>query len=142
MIKNTIWFPPPAAWTIGASLIEKALNIASNLDHSVVARLIKGEPEAKQLWSKDISLKISLPKLELYIVRFSNGTSNIRVTPISTSEELRAERTHKVGSLPITLIQEKRTSRIVSYYHFIVFGLIAALITVAVLIILQRQEKA
>jgi len=141
LIKNSTWVPPPAVWTIGASPIEKALNVASDLGHPIVARLIKGEPEAKQLWSKDVSLKISLPKLELYIVRFSNGTSSIRVTPISTSEGLRAEGTHKVGPLSITLIQEIRTNRIVSYYHYIVFGLIATLITVAVLIILQRRER-
>jgi len=140
LIKNTTWVPPPAAWTIGASPIEKTLNVARDLDHSVVARLIKGEPEAKQLWSKNVPLKISLPKLELYIVRFSNETSSVRVTPISTLEGLRAEGTHKVGPLSITLIQEKRTNRIVSYYHYIVFGLIATLITVAVLIILQRRE--
>ena len=140
LIMNSTWVPPPAAWSIGVSPIEKALNVASDLDHSVVARLIKGEPEAKQLWSKNVPLKISLPKLELYIVRFSNETSSVRVTPISTLEGLRAEGTHKVGPLSITLIQEKRTNRIVSYYHYIVFGLIATLITVAVLIILQRRE--
>ena len=140
LIKNATWVPPPATWTIGASPIEKALNVASDLDHSVVARIIKGEPKAKQLWSKDFSSKISLPKLELYIVIFSNGTSSIHVIPISALEELRAKETYKIGPLSITLLQEKKTNVFAPYYY-IVFGLAVALIVTAVLIILQRRRK-
>jgi hypothetical protein len=141
LIKNTTWVPPPAAWSIGASSIEKALNVASDLDHPIVARLIKGVPEAKQLWSKDISSKISLSKLKLYIVRFSNGTSSIRVTPISALKELRAEETYKVGPLSIILIQEKKTNVFAPYYHYIAFGLAVALIATTVFIMLQRRRK-
>jgi len=141
LIKNTTWVPPPATWTIGVSPIEKALNVASDLDHPIAARLTKGEPKAKQLWSKDISSEISLPKLELCIIRFSNGTSSIRVAPISASEELKAEGTHKVGPLSIVLIQGKRKDTIASYYHYIVFGLVIALIAVATFIILQRRKR-
>ena len=140
LIKNTTWVPPPATWTIGASPIEKALNVASDLDHPIVARLTKGEPKAKQLWSKDFSSKISLPKLELYIVIFSNGTSSIHVIPISALEELRAKETYKIGSLSIILLQEKKTNMFAPYYY-IVFGLAVALIATAVLIILQRRRK-
>jgi len=104
LIKNAIWVPPPATWSIGASPIEKALNVASDLDLSVVARIIKGEPKSKQLWSKDFSSKVSLPKLELHIARFFNGTSSIRVTPITVTEELRAEGTYELGPLSIMLI--------------------------------------
>jgi len=108
LIKNTTWVPPPVAWSIGLSPAEKALNVASDLDYSVAARLTKGVPKAKQIWSKVISSEISLPKLELYIIRYSNGTSSIRVAPISASEELRAEGADKVGPLSIVLIQGRK----------------------------------
>ena len=141
LIKNAIWVPPPATWSIGASPIEKALNVASDLDLSVVARIIKGEPKSKQLWSKDFSSKVSLPKLELHIARFFNGTSSIRVTPITITEGLRAEGTYEVGPLSIMLMQEKKTDMLTSYLYYIVFGITAALIVTAVLAILLRRKR-
>ena len=141
LIKNATWVPSPATWTIGTSPIEKVLNVASDLDHSVVARLIKGELEAKQLWSKDFSSKVSLPKLELYVARFFNGTSSICVTPITVTEGLRAEGTYEVGPLSIMLMQEKKTDMLTSYLYYIVFGITAALIVTAVLAILLRRKR-
>jgi len=134
---NVMWVPPPATWTVGKSTMEKALNVASILDYSVVVKLVRGEPKVKQLWSKDISSKISLLKPELYIVKLSNGTSSISVMPLVFLKEMRAEETYKVGSLSIVVLQEERTGIFTSCYYYVIAGLIIALF----IIMLLRQKK-
>jgi len=141
LIKNTTWIPPPATWSIGTRTREKTSNVVSKLEYSIVTRLIKGVPEAEQLWSKDVFSKFSLTQPELCIVRFSNGTSSIRVMPTSSLEGFRIEGIYKVGPLSITLIQEEKLGLFTSFHHYIVFGVVVALVAVAVSAIRHRSVE-
>ena len=141
LIKNNTWVSPPSTWTIGTSSAEKTYNVASELDQPIVARLVKGVSEVEQLWSKHVSSKFSLPQLELCIVRFSNGTSSIRVMPTSGLEGFRIEGIYKVGPLSITLMQEEKLGSITSYYRYIVFGVVVLVVVVVSAILLRRKKK-
>jgi len=136
---NDTWTTPLSAWSIGTATMEKVYNIESTPSNTAVASLGKRFSEAKQLWSVNVSSKIYLHQPTIYLITLRNGTT-FYLKPVEVLKNLEPEDTYKVGSLLVTLFQQKEGVSI-PYQYVAIFAIIIALIMFIIVYMYKLKRK-